>query len=505
MSLKLQAVKNVTSTWLGLGVHAAVGFFLSPFILHRLGDEAFSLWVLVFALTGYFGLLDLGIRSSIVRYTAKFIAANDTEQLSRYLSTSLAFYSLVAVAVVLMTTVGFFYLNLLFRVPASSLGSARILFLLAGASVALTFPLSVFAAVLEGLQKFAWLQLSQIGITLFRAVLIIAALTNGGGLLAIGTITVAMNLLSYLIFTVLAIRALPVRLSIGDVEWTAFRAMVSYGVFALAVLAAERLRFQSDAMVIGAFLSSSAVTLFSIGSRLVDYSSYAVKSMTQIFTPMSSHFHEAGDMVRLQRIFIVGNRACAFIMFPLCITLVILGRPIIESWVGARYLASYSVLVLLVVPRSLYLAQSTSIKILVGMSHHRVLASVLLLEGGVNLLFSVLLVRRFGIVGVALGTAIPLTCTSVLFLPRHLCRLLGLPLGTFLRRAYRLPLALCAPLAAVLWFTSHRFPVHTYSGVVLELGCGAIFYGAGLGCALFKGGMRRTPSWQAFAHLLEPE
>jgi hypothetical protein len=38
MSLKLQAVKNVTATWMGLAIHAVVGFFLSPFILHRLGD-----------------------------------------------------------------------------------------------------------------------------------------------------------------------------------------------------------------------------------------------------------------------------------------------------------------------------------------------------------------------------------------------------------------------------------------------------------------------------------
>jgi O-antigen/teichoic acid export membrane protein len=326
MNLKVQAVKNVTATWLGLVVHAVVGFFLSPFILHRLGDEAFSLWVLVFALTGYFGLLDLGIRSSIVKYTAKFIAVKDMEELSRYLSTSVAFFAFIALGVGLTTIVGSFYLNLLFRVPVDLRGSARVLFLLAGASVAATFPLSVFAGVLEGLQKFAWLQLSQIGITLFRAVWIVVALTNGGGLVAIGTITAAINLLTYLIFTGMAIRALPVRLRIAHVERTALRKMVSYGIFACAILAAERLRFQSDALVIGAFLSSTAVTLFSIGSRLVDYSSYAVRSMSQIFTPMSSHFHETGDRVRLQRTFVAGNRACAFIIFPLCVTLVILGN-----------------------------------------------------------------------------------------------------------------------------------------------------------------------------------
>src|SRR5579859_6322478 len=126
---------------MGLAMHAVVGFFLSPFILHRLGDEAFSLWILIFAVTGYYGLLDLGIRSSIVKYTAKFLVTNDREQLSRYLSTSLAFYSAMAVIILLATITGSFYLRLLFKIPAGLAESERILFLLAGFSVAFTFPL----------------------------------------------------------------------------------------------------------------------------------------------------------------------------------------------------------------------------------------------------------------------------------------------------------------------------------------------------------------------------
>src|SRR6202142_4332347 len=284
MSLRVQAVKNVMATWLGLVVHALTGFFLSPFILHKLGDEAFSLWVLVFALTGYFGLLDLGIRSSIVKYTAKFMATDDAHQLSRYLSTSMAFYTAIGVVILFATTAGFFYLHLLFKIPAGSLAPARMLFLLSGAGMAVTFPLTVFAGALEGLQKFSWLQLSQIGITLLRALLIVASLMSGEGLLAIGAITVAMNVLSYLILTCIALYALPVRLSARQVEWRALREMAGYGGFAFAILAAEKLRFQSDAMVIGALVSTTAIASFSIAARLVEYSSYAVRSMSQIFT-----------------------------------------------------------------------------------------------------------------------------------------------------------------------------------------------------------------------------
>jgi O-antigen/teichoic acid export membrane protein len=504
MSLKAQAIRNVGATWLGLLIHAAVGFFLSPFILHRLGDEAFSVWVLVFAISGYFGLLDLGIRSAIVKYTAKFIATDDVEQLSRYLSTSLAFYAVVALVVLLVTIVGSFYLHLLFKIPAGMLLPTRILLLLTGSTVALSFPLGVFAGVLEGLQKFTWLQLSQIGITLLRAILIVIVMTNGGGLLAIGTITVAMNLLGYLIFTGMALHALPVRLSLDRVEKPAFRNMASYGVFAFAILAAEKLRFQSDAMVIGAFLSATAITLFSVASKLVEYSSYAVRSMSQIVTPMSSQFQASGDLGRLRRTFLAGNRACAFIIFPLCITMVILGKSIIESWVGSRYTAAYPVLVLLIVPRAFYLAQSTSTKILLGMGRHRMLATILLLEGGMNLLLSLLLVRPFGIVGVALGTAIPLICTSVVFLPRHLCSLLEIPLIHFLKSAYWLPFSLCFPLTAVLWLLARTFPAHSGRGVLLQVTCGMVTYVAACGITLFQDGIHVPRTWHAFSQFFEP-
>jgi O-antigen/teichoic acid export membrane protein len=299
-------------------------------------------------------------------------------------------------------------------------------------------------------------------------------------------------------------RAVPVRLSIAHVKTTALSKMAGYGVFALLIATAEKLRFQSDALVIGAFLSAGAITGFSIAGKLVEYSGYAVRGMAQVFVPIASQFDAVGDLKGLQRTFIAGNRACALIVFPLCMTLVVMGRSIIEVWVGSRYLASYSVLVLLVVPRALYLAQSTSTKILLGMGRHRALASVLLLEGAANLLLSLILVRPLGVLGVALGTAIPLTCTSILFLPEHVCRLLRIPLRTCLNRCYRLPLILCIPFTFVLWLLGRTFEIHSYSAVIAQFSCGAAVYGAGLGWVVLRRGARAAPM-KAFVYLLEPE
>lgn len=503
MNLKTRAAKNVGSNWLGLFVNMAVGFFLAPFILRKIGDEAFGLWVLVFSLTGYYGLFDFGVRSSIIRYVAKFKATQDDEQLTRLVNTSLFSYSIVSLMLLLATGLASRYVDSLFHVAPAFLHTARLLFLMVGAALALGFPLSVFAGILEGLQEFFWLGLTQVAAALLRALLIVIALDRGRGLLTIALISVALGLLSYLVYIALVLRVLPLRIGRRFVNRATFRLMMSYGIVTFGIGLGENLRFRSDAAVIGVFLSPAAITHFSIGSKLADYSSEVVQSMAQIFTPMSSHFDATGDLESLRKIFVAGNRACALTTLPLAAGLIVLGKPLIEVWVGARYLSSYSVLLLLLVPKALYLAQATSTKILFGMGRHRWLAVVLFAEGVANLGLSILLLRPLGINGVALGTAIPLTCTSVLFLPRHLCRLLNVRLGTFFSQVYLLPLMLSAPMVVTLLGMRRLFPAHTYAQLLTQVVAGALAYALSLLCVSFARQPTGAGLRTRFEHFLE--
>ena len=102
---KQQIIKNVGSSWFALGVNILVGIFLSPFILHRLGDAAFGIWVLIFSLTGYYGVFDFGIRSSIIRYVSKYTATNDIEEVSGLINTAMFTYTCVGVVSLLLTVV----------------------------------------------------------------------------------------------------------------------------------------------------------------------------------------------------------------------------------------------------------------------------------------------------------------------------------------------------------------------------------------------------------------
>jgi O-antigen/teichoic acid export membrane protein len=223
-----------------------------------------------------------------------------------------------------------------------------------------------------------------------------------------------------------------------------------------------------------------AVTFFAAGGRLVTYATEIVQTLAQVFTPMSSALHASGSVDGLRRVLILGNRYSAFVAFPISAILFLSGGRFIQVWLGAQYVSSQSVLAILIVPTALYLAQATSPKILYGMARHKTLALVLLAEGLANLILSVTLARPYGLNGVAMGTAIPLFCTAVFFLPIHLCRLLHVRLRDFLLGSLGYPILLTIPVAIAVRLLDSRLPSHSWKELLEIVFLAALVYGVEL-------------------------
>jgi len=186
-----------------------------------------------------------------------------------------------------------------------------------------------------------------------------------------------------------------------------------------------------------------------------------------------------------------------------------LGKSIIEAWVGKKYVEQgYPVLVTLILPYTLMTMQGASSRILLGMSKHGKLAAVTMTEGISNLALSILLVRPYGVLGDAFGTAIPMLGTYLLFMPRHLCSRLGMRLRTYVREAYWLPLLLSAPTVLTFVLMKRWFVPHTYRQLAVHLVAGGIVYAAGLawayksGKALQVGDLRASIETQAELEVL---
>src|SRR6266851_4384512 len=121
----IQIIKNVSSNWMALATNVLVGIFLSPFILHRLGDAAFGIWVLIFSITGYYGLFDLGIRSSVVRYVSKAKASGDLNYASKVISTTLFSYTCIGAFAMVITVLASLYVDRFFHIDPAFQSQTR--------------------------------------------------------------------------------------------------------------------------------------------------------------------------------------------------------------------------------------------------------------------------------------------------------------------------------------------------------------------------------------------
>ena len=60
--------QNIIFSYLGHAANILVVFFLSPFVINNLGDQAYGIWVMLAGITGYLGLVELGVRGSTGRF-----------------------------------------------------------------------------------------------------------------------------------------------------------------------------------------------------------------------------------------------------------------------------------------------------------------------------------------------------------------------------------------------------------------------------------------------------
>jgi O-antigen/teichoic acid export membrane protein len=112
-----------------------------------------------------------------------------------------------------------------------------------------------------------------------------------------------------------------------------------------------------------------------------------------------------------------------------------LAQPLVRAWVGVKMLGSVPVIQILAVAVAIRVGNATSTTLLKGAGCVRYLAFVNLGAGVVNLALSALLIKPLGLIGVAIGTLIPIAFVSMFVLFPAACRRVGLPVMDVARHA----------------------------------------------------------------------
>ena len=444
---------------------ALVSLLIMPFVICTLGDRMYGIWALVAAFIGYYGVLDLGLTQAITRYLARSLGSADPEECNRIFNTSLRIYLMLGGVVLLLTAVLAALAPLFCRTAEDAALFWKIILIL-GISLALQFPLRVFRGVLEAHLRFdltAGLDLLTLAL---RTVLVIAIMLLGYRVVGLAWVTLLAGMPSIALSVYWTREELPF-LTLDSKYWRieTAKTLFSYSAFSFIAQLAYIIRFRVDSVVVAAFVGLVAVTHYSIADRLTQYFIELVTALLGVFPSVFSRLEGAQDFERLKRTFFFATKLAVSITTFFAFGLLAWGKPFITRWMGARYADAYPVLVALTLGLTFFLWQTVSISLLYGTSRHRILAMFNSMEAAANLVLSLVLVRRYGMVGVAVGTTIPISINTLVAIPTYVCRVSNIDYSEYIRRMARTVGVALASLALPV-LLSWKFAAPDYKSLV---------------------------------------
>jgi len=433
--MKRQFAKNIGSNWAVYATSAILSFFMMPYILSQVGQAALGVWILVGSFSGYLGLFDFGIGFAVVRYVARFQKTGEVKKRNEIVAT--AFY--VACLLSLLVLAATFYIMFnaadLFDIPAELIAQSQAVIFLIGFSITLGFPLSIFSEALAGgLWRYDLSNKVALITGILRVGLTVLFLELHWGLAGLGVAALVGSLIGYLWRMKMLFKLLP-DLSVSPrlVSRPVVRAMSGYSFYSFMLVLSGRIAFYSDSFIVGFYRGIEDVAIFGIAAKLTEYLRQLIFTITKLFSPVASRYDPDTDQASLRRIFYDGSRLHLLFSLPISLILYFWGGNLIKLWMGDAFASSQVVLQVLLLGHIVSFLQGIGGEILLGVGRHRFFALLSMLSAMANIVLSIILIERVGLVGVAWGTTIPLAALSLMYLPFATLRLVGGSFGSFLR------------------------------------------------------------------------
>lgn len=432
-------VLNTLSTAAGNSWAMVVMLVSLPLLLRGLGTEAFGLWVLLqtfSAVTGWLSLADLGIGMAMTRQVASSAAVDDHAGTGRAIGSGLATMSVIGLScAVVLAVLGPLLLPAAFRVPPEDVSDFRVAVVVYGINVVAELLTRAVGAALEGLQR---VDLSRGADAIRRTVAAMATIAvaiGGGGLIGVVIAQTAASAAAAAVAVLILRREiLAAQCSVLAPSWSDARQLLRYGSTVGALNATGVVHRVMDRLIIGSVFGPRGVTLIEVATQIQNGATAILSATSYAAMSSSPWLHARQDEASLRALVIRGTRYSLLATLPVVVLAAVLARPIVRTWVGARFDEAAGLAVVALLYVALAAPMQVGQNVLQGIGRASLVLRAAAIAVAVNLVASVVLARAIGLVGVLIGTLIGvLVLTPALV--HAVTDTIGTPLRTFIRDA----------------------------------------------------------------------
>ncbi len=450
MSLKKELGLAVVANWTGTVCSYLLAFIATPIIVHSFGNERYGIWSIAMSLTGYYGILDIGIRTTIIKYFADYSGQKEYKKANILLNTTLASYSFIIPIIAVVVILLVLNIEKVFNIDPVFLKETQVVFCIVGLNFCVGAIGNTFRGVIVSQRKFVLRNTVNVIFSILRSLTIIFILKMGHGLVVAALSVLAVELVSALTLICVVFKICPfLKFSRSLIDFESMKGAYVFAFFNFLRQMSIRILERTDILLVGIFLDMKTVAFYSIAESLLRYLAKIPKGVRATILPFTSKLKTENKEKGLKAIAMIMPKYTMSFLLGTALMAVLFGRQFIAFWMGPNYDLSWEILIILLFAKTFSMSQSMLIHVVVGLGHNRFYGFLGLIEMFLNLGLSIVLVKTYGVYGIAFASLITVVLTSGLITPIYSLKKIALKTSDYFLKVMVGPIALFVLLYAV--------------------------------------------------------
>ncbi len=490
--MKKQILKNLFSNYASRGVGLLLSVFLVPFLIYKLGKDAFGLIVMAESLIHLVEMTCASMRTAIARHATFSLSKGNKEAFLEYISTGRYLSFGLSMAVLFLGLLISFNLTRVLHIPEVYAVGTQHLFSLIVITLSISIPNNVFWATLYANQRFDLINFSSSTTAILRAIFIFITFSflppRYVSLTTYGFIYLAVTWADNFIVYRLCRKIMPeavIRLKYFKKD--KIKTLLGFGSYTLMNYLSVAIYENVSNILINIFWGTAYNAIYGIGMKFPILMRRLFVEPTWTLAPAFTHLLAKKEKEKLQSLFFAYCKIMAILSLPFSLILILAAKPIINLWVGPDFMLAAQITPILVIPLLIIVPGAACICVISAHGKVKIPGIMGVCSMFLKIAVGFILAKVFsmGLVGWVLGSTLVALVFAVVYNSNYACQLAHISRTRFWKEIYLKPIlwAFCVALIGVFAISkmSHLNDVrHAVTSLAVVGGGLILVYGVGV-------------------------
>lgn len=452
-----QLKTGVLLSYMTMGLNMLIQLIYTPIMIRFLGQSEYGLYTLVGSFISYLSLFSLGFTGAYLRFYSRFKIENNVWEIYKLNGLFLLMFLLMSVtSIVTGMILSFFPREILgSNLTRLELEKAQLLMRILVINIALTFPSSLFEAIVSACEQFLFQRLINMLAVVFNPLICLPLLFFGKGSVAVVTVTTLITVAKLLINIFYVIEKLETRFFISKINWKLLNEIAGFSFFIFLNMIIDQVNWSVDKFILGRVSGTGSVAIYGVGAQINSLYTAFSTAISSVYSPRVNRIaviekKEAGR--RFTELFIRVGKLQYLVLGLIVTGFMFFGEFFITAiYLTQEYYEAYYVALLLIFPATIPLIQNLGIEIQRSVNKHKFRSLVYFVMAIANIGISIPLAKLYGPVGCAIGTAITLLTANGIIMNIYYQKRLDINVMEFWKNIFSESKGLVLPILLGIW------------------------------------------------------